>query len=87
MPWILEIKKREVKNLELMEKRLKKKVMEVLHSLEEGPFSLPYEKLKGREGIYRVRIADIRIIYFVDKRRRKVLVLRIRRRKKAYRRM
>ncbi len=87
MPWAVEVKKREIKNLELMEKRLRKKVIEVLRSLEEDPFSLPYEKLRGRERIYRVRVADIRIVYLVDKKRRKVVVLRIRRREKAYRRV
>jgi len=87
LPWAVEVKKREIKNLELMEKRLRKKVIEVLRSLEEDPFSLPYEKLRGRERIYRVRVADIRIVYLVDKKRRKVVVLRIRRREKAYRRV
>ena len=85
MLWIVEIKKTEIKNLELMEKGLRRRVIEILHSLEEDPFSLPYEKLKGRERIYRVRVSDIRIIYLVDKKRRKVIVLRIRRRRKAYR--
>ncbi|RLG44191.1 MAG: type II toxin-antitoxin system RelE/ParE family toxin [Thermoproteota archaeon] len=85
MPWIVKIKKTEIKNLELMEKGLRRRVIEILHSLEEDPFSLPYEKLKDRERIYRVRVSDIRIIYLVDKKRRKVIVLRIRRRRKAYR--
>jgi len=81
----VKIKKTEIKNLELMEKGLRRRVIEILHSLEEDPFSLPYEKLKDRERIYRVRVSDIRIIYLVDKKRRKVIVLRIRRRRKAYR--
>ena len=50
----------------------------------EAPFSRPYEKLKGYSDVYRIRVGDYRIIYYVDKKGKIVLVLRVDLRKRVY---
>ncbi len=42
------------------------------------------KKIKGAKGIYRVRIGDYRVVYFVDKGNQTIHVLRFERREKVY---
>ena len=42
------------------------------------------KKIKGAKGIYRVRIGDYRVVYFVDKENQTIHVLKFERRKKVY---
>ena len=42
------------------------------------------KKIKGAKGIYRVRIGDYRVVYFVDKENQTIHVLRFERREKVY---
>jgi len=44
------------------------------------------EKLTDREGLYRLRVGDYRILYQVDDTRQVVTVARVRHRRESYRR-
>jgi len=63
------------------------RVLEKLRLLKENPYSLPYEKLRGYENIYRVRVGKYRAIYEIDKNQRVVCILRIEKRGRAYQRI
>lgn len=80
------VNKAVLKEIKKENTKTKNRIFESLRKLE-NPFSLPYEKLKGEENIYRIRIGRFRIIYYLDKGKREVIVLRIKRRSRAYRDM
>lgn len=77
------VKKAALREIKKESKENKRRVFTSLRRLED-PFSLPYEKLRGEEDIYRVRVGDFRIIYYLAKDKGEVVVLRIRHRGKAY---
>jgi mRNA interferase RelE/StbE len=80
------VKKALLRKIKKENPKIKKKIFDSLRKLE-NPFSLPYEKLKGEENVYRIRVGEFRIIYYLDKGKREVIVLRIKRRSKAYKDM
>jgi len=59
-----------LKNLDSQDKD---RIIEKLKLLENGPFSLPYKKVKGRENTYRIRIGDYRVIYSIHETEIRVL--------------
>ncbi len=64
---------------------LKKKVIEVLNTLENEPVPVEkydVKKLKGLPNIYRIRIGVWRIIYSVEFKNRRITILKIERRKR-----
>ena len=63
----------------------KRKLKEILEKLKENPFSYPYRKIKGESNLYRIRIGTYRILYEVNEKEKKVTVLKIEKRSKAYR--
>ena len=70
------------KFLKNLDKEDKYRIVEKLKLLENGPFSLPYKKIKGRENTYRIRIGDFRVIYSI--RGNEIRVLKIGPRKGIY---
>ena len=50
----------------------------------ENPFSRPYKKLEGKENVFRIRVGRYRVIYFIIRDKKEVIVISIRPRKSAY---
>jgi mRNA interferase RelE/StbE len=67
---------------------IRKKIMAIIDSLERNYFPKGYDikKMKGFEGTYRIRIGDYRLIYRVDFHEKRIFVISIFPRKKAYKR-
>jgi mRNA interferase RelE/StbE len=86
MTFEVKISKKVAKSISKINKDDAKRILDSLQKLEE-PFSLPYEKLKGYSDTYRIRVGDYRIIYFVDKANKVVVVLRTDLRKAVYRKL
>lgn len=67
---------------------LPRKVQEQLRPkidlLAENPRPQKVEKLKGAEGLYRIRAGDYRVIYSIEDDRLVVLILRIAHRRDVY---
>lgn len=57
-----------------------------IRALGEQPRPPGVEKLTDREGLYRIRVRDYRILYEVDDARQVVTVVRVRGRRESYRR-
>ncbi|MGH8060027.1 MAG: type II toxin-antitoxin system RelE family toxin [Candidatus Entotheonellia bacterium] len=57
-----------------------------IRALAEQPRPPGVEKLTDREGLYRIRVRDYRILYEVDDARQVVTVVRVRDRRESYRR-
>ena len=53
--------------------------------LKHEPFPRQALKLKGSEGLYRIRVGDYRIIYGVNVQAKEVVIHHVRHRREAYR--
>jgi len=62
----------------------KEKVKSVLTDLKDNPFSHPYRKIRGETNIYRIRVGKYRILYEIDEGEKKISILKLDIRSKAY---
>jgi len=69
--------------------RVKRNLKELIDSLQNTyfPRSQDVKKMKGMKNTYRIRMGDYRLIYRVDFEEKKIFVLSIAHRKKAYKQM
>ncbi len=85
----LEVDKKFLDDLKNVEEETKLRVKELIDVLEANPlfiFNLDIRKLKGFENVYRLRIGKYRILFYVDKNNKAIVLLRFLKREKAYRR-
>jgi len=61
------------------------KVISHIEGLAENPRPTGCRKITGAERDWRIRVGDYRIIYEIDDKARAVRVMRVRRRREAYR--
>lgn len=73
------------KELDGLEADARDKVEQRIDSLAKDPRPLKVEKLKGGDGLLRVRAGSHRIVYFVEDERVVVLIVRIGHRREVYR--
>jgi mRNA interferase RelE/StbE len=59
--------------------------LERIDALADEPFPVQVAKLKGTEGLYRIRVGDYRIIYEVDLSSTAILIHYVRHRREVYR--
>jgi len=81
------VSKRAYKFLNKVDRRLRRRLIEEISSLEDFPFfaeSLDIAKLKGRRGYYRLRTGKMRTIFKIDREARTVLVQKIAYREEVY---
>lgn len=62
----VKLHRRVIKFLQKLNENDRKRIFSAIEKLED-PFSQPYEKVKGRKDLYKIRVGDYRIIYRVDK--------------------
>ncbi|MDF3819602.1 type II toxin-antitoxin system RelE/ParE family toxin [Leptospira sp. 96542] len=72
-----------IKSLKKISNPYDQKVIESIQSLSLDPFPNGFKKLKGRDG-YRIRVADYRVVYSVDKEKQNIIVLNLGHRKDIY---
>lgn len=66
---------------------VKKRLFIVVEHIRKDPFAVSARKLVGHAQLYRYRLGDYRIVYYVDQELRKVIFLLIAHRKDIYRRL
>ncbi|MEE8584827.1 MAG: type II toxin-antitoxin system RelE/ParE family toxin [Acidobacteriota bacterium] len=81
---ILPSAQRELKKLNPTERR---RIAAAIQKLGENPRPDGVKKLKSPDPLYRIRIGSRRVIYWIEDRKLKVLVIQIALRKDAYRRL
>lgn len=84
-PYAVTIAPAAAKALEGLPRDLRERVRARIHALSVEPRGHGVQKLSAREGEYRVRTGDIRVLFTVDDAARIVLVGRVEPRDKAYR--
>lgn len=79
-----------VRDLEVIEKqnrRLLARISRAIDGLATAPCPPNAHKLRGAQDIYRIRVADYRIVYKIERRRIVVTVVRVGHRRQAYKRL
>jgi len=82
----VKLHRRVIKFLQKLNENDRKRIFSAIEKLED-PFSQPYEKVKGRKDLYKIRVGDYRIIYRVDKENKIVSVHLVDKRERAYNRL
>ena len=85
MPYRIEIAPAAEREIRKLETVVRRQVLNKIVSLGSNPRPVGAEKLTGAE-LYRVRFRDYRIIYEIEDRVTRVLVLKVGDRKEVYRR-
>jgi len=78
------LSKRANRELALLEQSTRSRIVARLEELGDNPFPRGAIKLQGREGVYRVRVGDYRVLYEVLRKEGLVLVDKIDHRSGAY---
>ena len=79
-------KKSAEKELLRLPTRIQEKKIDAVRLLSMNPFThlLDTKKLKGADSLFRIRIWDYRLVYSVDGRRVRIVVIRVAHRKGVY---
>ena len=75
-------KKSARKELSKLDKKLGQRILNKVMLLENNPYPTGNKKL---EDGYRIRIGNYRVVYTINKEAKKIIVIKIRHRKEAYR--
>ena len=75
--------KKELKNLD---KPIIKRLLETIAPLAENPRPVACKKLRGADDLYRIRVADYRVVYSIDDKVLIIEIIRVGHRRKIYQR-
>ena len=71
-----------LQNLGKLEKKIRKRIFEKIHSTKENPFHY-FERLTDRDE-YKLRVGDYRVIAEIDEKIKRILILFVDHRKNVY---
>lgn len=79
-------KKSAVKVLQSLPQKVQQKILDAVRLLSLNPYTelLQIKKLKGADSLYRIRVQDYRVIYFLENEVIKITVIKIGHRKDIY---
>jgi mRNA interferase RelE/StbE len=81
----IEWKASALRELKGIDKQVVPRIVAAVASLSDEPFPPGARKLQGTEHTYRIRVGDYRVLYEVHHAFVRVLIVRVRHRKDAYR--
>ncbi len=81
----ISFKKSVEKDLRQIDGKEVTKILSAINDLAEDPFPPASRKLVGSSHIYRLRVGDYRVLYFVTVNTKEIEIQRIRHRKEVYR--
>ena len=84
-PWRLELTPRAERDLERVDERIRRRIVDALERLTTDPPKGDIRKLGGTEDEYRLRVGDWRVRFRRDAASRTVVILMVRQRNGAYR--
>ncbi len=80
----ISITKRAEKDLKNLERSVKNRVVTSISNLKEEPRPFGCRKIQSEEGVWRIRVGDWCIGYFIDDVRREISIFRIAHRREFY---
>ncbi|HEY8394945.1 MAG TPA: type II toxin-antitoxin system RelE/ParE family toxin [Thermaerobacter sp.] len=89
-PWRIVVSKEAEKTLRRLDRSTRLRLRDAIDRLAEGPHPAPgrdVRPLQGHPGLYRLRVGDWRVLFAVEEAEQALLVLAIRPRGQAYRRL
>jgi len=75
------------KDLKKLPKQVRERLVLVIESLRKDPLSLSVKKLIGHSHLYRYRLGDYRLVFYVHHSKKKLIFLLIAHRKEIYQRL
>ena len=75
---------RSAKFIEALPQSHRQKLREITESLGSNPFSYPYRKIRGETNLYRIRLGKFRMLYEIDEKEKRVVILKVDKREKVY---
>lgn len=84
MSYIATYKPGFLKDAAKLPKDIKKRLLVAVEHIRQDPFAVSATKLIGHAQLYRYRLGDYRLVYYVDQKLRKVIFLLIAHRKDIY---
>lgn len=86
LPYEIVFKKSAAKELQNLPQRVQQKILDAVQLIAINPYTelLQIKKMKGADDLYRIRIQDYRVIYYIENRIVKVTIIKIGHRKEVY---
>lgn len=81
----IQITPRARKDIRGLDRKTRRRINEAILSLAQNPRPLGVRKLKGAEGLWRIRVGPYRVIYEIRDNKIVVIIVRVRHRRDAYR--
>ena len=81
------LNRRAAKFLDTLDIKLRTKLIDAIEDLAEYPFSLKrhgVKKIQGRDRTFRMRMGSVRMIFYVDKKSERIIILKIDYREAVY---
>ncbi len=74
-----------LKDLKKIPKDVREKVQSIVENVRRDPFIMASKRLVGYTNLYRYRLGDYRLVYYVNSEQKKVIFLLVAHRKDVYR--
>lgn len=68
-------------------KEIKERLSLAVEHIRKDPFAVPARKLFGQAHLYRYRLGDYRVVYYIDHPARRIIFLVVAHRKDVYRKL
>lgn len=72
------------KDLKKLPQKLRQKLELIVETIRQDPFQIKTKKLAGHSGLFRYRLGDYRLVYYLDQKNKKILFLMVSHRKEVY---
>ena len=79
------LSRRAFKDLEKLDPTVRRRIIDRLDELSENPYPKDCIKIHAKEGLYRLRVGDYRILYEINHQKQMILVIKIDHRRRIYR--
>jgi len=75
-----------LKEFQSLPQKIQQKVLDAVQLLALNPYTdlLQIKRLKGADALYRVRIQDYRVIYYIENQQVKIVIIKVAHRKEVY---
>lgn len=85
MAYTIEFAASALREFKSLDRAIQRRIAARIDALANQPFPAGVKKIQGERDLYRIRIADYRVLYRVDGKRVTILVLKIGHRRDVYR--
>ena len=86
--YTVEIHRKAEKEIKALPEEIERDIIELIIKLQTTPYPIKeydLKKLRGFKDVYRIRIGDYRVSYWINDKLKKIIILEVKRRGQAYR--